>query len=114
MIARMYCNWFLLGLVATGLNLGSSATVFGQEGVTAQPVAMPRARPRVVILPGTLPAEGAWHANHEMRLRSDGNLPGQLRSFDTAGNMVPVRGRLFFVQNNKVVAKALTDEQGNF
>lgn len=36
-------------------------------------------------------ADGTWHANHEMRLRSDGNLPGQLRSFDAAGNLAPVR-----------------------
>jgi hypothetical protein len=60
------------------------------------------------------PADGPWHANHEMRLRSDGNLPGQLRAFDAAGNLAPVRARLFFLQNGKLVGKANADDTGHF
>jgi hypothetical protein len=49
-----------------------------------------------------------------MRLRSDGNLPGQLRAFDAAGNLTPVRARLFFIQNDQVVGRAASDELGRF
>lgn len=60
------------------------------------------------------PVDGPWYANHEMRLRSDGNLPGQLRSFDVAGNLTPVRARLFFIQNGQVMGRATADENGRF
>jgi hypothetical protein len=60
------------------------------------------------------PADGPWYANHEMRLRSDGNLPGQLRSFDVAGNLTPVRARLFFIQNGQIIGRATADETGRF
>lgn len=56
----------------------------------------------------------AWYANHEMRLRSDGNLPGQLRSFDVAGNLTPVRARLFFIQNGQIIGRATADDHGRF
>ena len=55
-----------------------------------------------------------WYANHEMRLRSDGNLPGQLRSFDVAGNLTPVRARLFFIQNGQIIGRATADDNGRF
>jgi hypothetical protein len=61
-----------------------------------------------------LSATDAWYANHEMRLRSDGNLPGQLRSFDVAGNLTPVRARLFFIQNGQIIGRATADEHGRF
>jgi hypothetical protein len=61
-----------------------------------------------------LPTDGPWYANHEMRLRTDGNLPGQLRAFDSAGNLSPVRARLFFLHNGKLVARAASEETGNF
>src|ERR1700722_3555312 len=60
------------------------------------------------------PVDGPWYANHEMRLRSDGNLPGQLRSFDVAGNLTPVRARLFFIQNGQIIGRASADEHGRF
>ena len=60
------------------------------------------------------PADGPWYANHEMRLRSDGNLPGQLRAFDVAGNLTPVRARLFFIQNGQIIGRATADENGRF
>src|SRR5262249_32513488 len=69
---------------------------------------------RVDDFPSRFPADGPWHANHEMRLRSDGNLPGQLRAFDAAGNLTPVRARLFFIQNDQVVGRAASDEMGRF
>lgn len=63
---------------------------------------------------GRRPADGPWYANHEMRLRSDGNLPGQLRAFDVGGNLTPVRARLFFIQNGQIIGRATADERGQF
>ena len=73
-----------------------------------------RVRARTADLPEILPDEGPWHANHEMRLRADGNIPGQLRSYDAAGNLTPVRARLFFVQKGQVVGRAQSDDKGQF
>lgn len=75
------------------------------------PAAAPRSR--AINLPN-LPSDGPWHANHEMRLRTDGNLPGQLRAFDSNGNLAPVRARLFFLQKGQIVTKATADETGYF
>lgn len=61
-----------------------------------------------------LPADGPWYANHEMRLRTDGNLPGQLRAFDSSGNLSPIRARLFFLQNGQIVARAASEDTGHF
>lgn len=61
-----------------------------------------------------LPADGPWYANHELPVRADGNLPGELRVFDESGNLVPARVRLFFLQDGETIVQTRPDEQGNF
>lgn len=62
----------------------------------------------------SLTSEEAWYDKHEMSQTTDGNLPGNLRVFDNAGNLVPARVTLFFVQNGQVVSQARANEQGDF
>jgi hypothetical protein len=59
-------------------------------------------------------AEEAWNDKHEMSLTTDGNVPGNLRVFDDAGNLVPARVTLFFLQNGQVVSQSRANEQGDF
>lgn len=61
-----------------------------------------------------LPADGPWFANHELPVHSDGNLPGQLRVFDSQGNLVPARVQLYFLQSGRVVNRTMPNEAGEF
>ncbi|HEX4128638.1 MAG TPA: hypothetical protein VHZ24_01260 [Pirellulales bacterium] len=122
-----YASWllaasFVAASVAGARAAGGDANADDANAIDADGVALPatgeplvKSRLRIVDFSDFFPAEGLpWHANHAMRLRSDGNLPGQLRAFDASGGMVPVRGRLYFVQNGEIVGKGVAEENGYF
>src|SRR3569833_4737645 len=58
--------------------------------------------------------EGVWLANHSVRLRRDGNLPGQLRTYESSGELIPVRAKLSFLDRNEIASKASTQEYGYY
>lgn len=97
---------FTVGALAAAVLIGS-AVAEAQQGAVS-PAISRNVRVR------DLPVDGPWYANHELPVRSDGNLPGQLRVFDSAGNLVPAHIRLYFVQNGRVVTQTMPDRDGNF
>jgi hypothetical protein len=58
--------------------------------------------------------ESVWLANHSIRLRRDGNLPGQLRTYEPSGELIPVRAKVSFLHRNEIASKASTREYGYF
>src|SRR3569833_3776018 len=58
--------------------------------------------------------EGVWLANHSVRLRRDGNLPGQLRTYESSGELIPARAKLSFLDRNEIASKASPQEYGYF
>ncbi|HEX3869552.1 MAG TPA: hypothetical protein VHV77_03855, partial [Pirellulales bacterium] len=58
--------------------------------------------------------DGLWLTNHSVRMRRDGNVPGQLRTVDASGELVPVHARLSFLHDGEIVGKALAEKDGFF
>ncbi len=58
--------------------------------------------------------QGVWMANHSVRMRRDGNVPGQLRSIGANNELVPVHARISFLQDNELIGKSVTEQNGFF
>ncbi|NQT15967.1 MAG: carboxypeptidase regulatory-like domain-containing protein [Planctomycetes bacterium] len=66
------------------------------------------------VAPGEAEIAAETQRPYTVHLRVDGNLAGRVRAINTAGNLVPVRATISFMQEGRVVGTARSDESGNF
>jgi hypothetical protein len=103
-----------------GLVSGSTAAIAQKpSGSATQPSATAKklvqttaaATPKLVAKPAPVDQDKAIRRVH---LAIDGNLPGRTIRIDTRERPVPVKAKVWFLQNGQVVNEVRTDDDGRF